>query len=145
MCIYEYVKTYTQTFVYMNMCVYMNMYKPAHQHKNICMFVRRILRFHIYTSFCVWLHVHDFGIRFIRAQTYEYSYVCACMNCVQKSCTLTPHTYSRKLMHTQRYTQTPRLEWKGLTTFARRNKACVFFLSYILKLGLSPEIPTQID
>ena len=30
-----------------------------------------------------------------------------------------------------------------LTTFARRNKACVFFLLYILKLGLSPEIPTQ--
>jgi len=30
-----------------------------------------------------------------------------------------------------------------LTTFARRNKACVSSLLYILKLGLSPEVPTQ--
>ena len=30
-------------------------------------------------------------------------------------------------------------------TFARRNKSCVFSLLYILTLGLSPEIPTQID
>jgi len=32
-----------------------------------------------------------------------------------------------------------------LTIFARCNKACISFLLYILKLGLSPEIPTQID
>jgi len=37
----------------------------------------------------------------------------------------------------------PRLERKGLTTFARRNKAYFFFLLHILKLRLSPEIPTQ--
>ena len=33
--------------------------------------------------------------------------------------------------------------WKGLTTFASCNKTCVLFLLYILKLGFSPEIPTQ--
>ena len=33
----------------------------------------------------------------------------------------------------------------GFATYARRNKACVFFLLQNLKLGLSPEIPTQID
>jgi len=39
----------------------------------------------------------------------------------------------------------PRVWRKGLTTFARRNKACVFSLLYILQLlvGLSLEIPTQ--
>ena len=39
----------------------------------------------------------------------------------------------------------PRVEWKGRTTFSRRNKACIFLLLCILKPGLSPEIPTQID
>jgi len=52
----------------------------------------------------------------------------------------------------------PRVEWRGLTAFARRNKACVFretiyvtlfwdfeFLQNILELRLSPEIPNQID
>ena len=42
--------------------------------------MRRILRSQIYTSLRVWLHTHDFGTQFIRAQTYEYSYVCARMN-----------------------------------------------------------------
>ena len=37
----------------------------------------------------------------------------------------------------------PRVEGQDLTTSARRNKACVFFLLHIFKLGLSPEIPTQ--
>ena len=37
----------------------------------------------------------------------------------------------------------PRLERKGHKTCARRNQACVFFLLYIPKLGLSAEIPTQ--
>ena len=39
----------------------------------------------------------------------------------------------------------PRVWRKGLTTFARHNKACVFSLLYILQLlvGLSLEIPTQ--
>ena len=37
----------------------------------------------------------------------------------------------------------PRVERTGLTLFARRNKACVFILSYVLILGLSPEIPSQ--
>jgi len=35
------------------------------------------------------------------------------------------------------------MERIGLTTFARRNKACFFFLLYVLKLRLSPDIPTQ--
>ena len=52
----------------------------------------------------------------------------------------------------------PRVEWRGLTTFAERNKACIFrklfqailswnlsFLQNILELGLSPKTPTQID
>jgi len=37
----------------------------------------------------------------------------------------------------------PWAEWKGLPIFARRNTACVFFFSHILKLRLSREIPTQ--
>ena len=37
----------------------------------------------------------------------------------------------------------PRLEWKGLTTFARRNKARMFLRWNILKPGLSPEINTE--
>jgi len=37
------------------------------------------------------------------------------------------------------------VEWNGLTTYARHNKACVFLLSCLLKLGLLPEIPTQLD
>ena len=39
----------------------------------------------------------------------------------------------------------PWVQRKGLITCARRNKACVVCLLCILKLGLSPEIPTQID
>jgi len=37
----------------------------------------------------------------------------------------------------------PRVETKGLTTFVRHNKACIFFLVYIPKLGFSSKIPTQ--
>jgi len=52
----------------------------------------------------------------------------------------------------------PRVEWRGLSAFARCNKACVFrkiiyvtlswnlqFLQNIPELGLRPEIFTQID
>ena len=62
-----------------------------------------------------------------------------------------PHTVMEKLMY-------PRVQCRGLTPFARRNRACVFrkliqvtlywnleFLQNILELRLSPEILTQID
>ena len=37
----------------------------------------------------------------------------------------------------------PKVEWKGLTTFAMRSNACVFLLLHLLKLGMLPEIPIQ--
>jgi len=62
-----------------------------------------------------------------------------------------PHTVMEKLMY-------PRVQCRGLTPFARRNRACVFrklirvtlswnleFLQNILELRLTPEIPSQID
>jgi len=50
------------------------------------------------------------------------------------------HTYVWRIIYDR---VIPSVKRKGLTRFARRNKACFFSPLYILKLGLSPEIPTQ--
>jgi len=66
---------------------------------------------------------------------------CAYNMCLQH--VLTTCVYNMCLQHVQHMCS--QHVQHVLTTCARRNKACFFSVLYDLKLGLSPEIPNQID
>ena len=63
------------------------------------------------------------------------------IHCNKLHCKILQHTATHCSMTVA--TSYPHVDWKGLTTFARRKKVCVFSLLYIQKLGLSPKIPIQ--
>ena len=84
--------------------------------------------------------------------------VAVCCSVLQSSAVLQCDTMCCSVLLCVAVRCSPRVEWRGLTACAMRTKACVFrkliqitlswnflFLQNILKLRLSPEIPTQID
>jgi len=118
---YMYIYIYTHTYIYMHMYIY------------ICMHIYLNIWIYTYTCLHIYIYIYIDMITYIYIYIHVYIYINICTYiCVKSRMWMSHVTHTKDSYDTYEWVMSqitmsrPHAKWKGLTTFAMRNKACIF-------------------